>query len=135
MKNYAKRGMTLLTVSICTFAGGILLCFFPQTRYTGIALMIVSLVYLPAFFVCRSMTPEQYEKQRKKEQMANDERSQQIGARTSQLTVMVMYISLCAGVVVSLIAGNDSALYANLGQFCIIEVSAIIINIILKRKM
>ena len=136
MKNYQKRGMNMLVVFLVACVVGIILCFFESTRTLGIGYLIGSALFnLSRFLYYRSLTPAQFEAEQKKERTANDERNQQIGARTCQIAVMVMFVSLAVGAVIYEIAGDESAVYANLGQVVVLMGSILITGSILKKKM
>ena len=102
----------------------------------GIGMLVfAALFYLPMFLYYRRLTPAQFEAEQKQERIANDERNQKIGGRTSSIVVLLMMVSLAVGAVVALIAGNRSAVYANVGQIAILFISVLIVNSILKKKM
>lgn len=136
MKKYQKRGIGMLAVFLCACAVGLIMCFFENTRDLGIGMLVfAALFYLPMFLYYRRLTPAQFEAEQKQERIANDERNQKIGGRTSSIVVLLMMVSLAAGAVVALIAGDRSAVYANVGQIAILFISVLIVNSILKKKM
>ena len=133
---YRKRGWGMLTVFFCTCLIGIVMCFFENARDPGIAVLVFAAIfYLPIFLFYRRLTPAQFEARLKAERAVNDERNRQIGGRTASIAVLVIMVSLAIGMVIGLMIEDRSVVYANFGQFAVLSVSILIINMILKKKM
>ena len=144
MKQYKRRGYNWLFAELFIFAFG--LVFFlvfdkENSLHTyahdyGISLMIFSFALLPAFFRYRKMTPEQFEKRKKKEKQDFDERNFQIGCRACRIAEIAGTLSLCVGLIIfAFVLPNKAALWATIGYLAIMILALFVAHAVYSSKM
>ena len=144
MKRYKYRGYGWLLAELFVFAFGLVffLAFNKEdnlhtyAHHYGVAMMILSFAFLPAFFSHRKMSPEQFEKRQKREKQNFDERSFQVACRACRIAEIAGTLSLCVGLIVfAFVLPNRTALWATVGYLTVMILTMLIAHAVYSSKM